>query len=393
MDVRTNIDCCGGARVSRRTFTKLTALGTAVALSGISNIGTYPMEHFDKLIEPATAAPAEAESTIYSICEMCPFNCGIKVTCDGGVVKSIEGNPKEPHSNGKLCARGNSAEQVIYNPNRVKYPLIRTGERGAGGWKRATWDETLDYVAGKLNEIKGNYGPESIAIIQFPTSMMVPLVTRFQKALGTPNYFTSLGNCKISRVVADITTLGGHILNAVDFKNAKYIMLFGRNTFETPANSSVQALAAAIANGAKLVYLDPRFTVTASKADEWIPIKPGTDLAFVLAMMNVIIKEGLYDEEFINTYTYGFEELKGFIGDYTPEWAEGITDVPAEQIERIAIEFATTQPAVAHPGWHPHGYENETQIRRGILILNALVGNINKPGGIFYPRGGWDWVT
>jgi thiosulfate reductase/polysulfide reductase chain A len=386
LGIRTDTICFEG-RISRRSFTKLTALGTAAALSGISNVGAYPMEQFYKLIEPAIAAPEEVERTVFGICEMCPFNCGIKVTCEEGIVRSVEGNPKEPHSMGKLCARGNSAEQVLYNPNRVKYPLIRTGERGAGGWKRTTWDEALDYVAGKLNEIKGNYGPESIAIIQFPTSMMVPLVTRFQKALGTPNYFTSLGTCKISRVVADITTLGGHILNAVDFKNAKYIMLFGRNTFETPANSSVQALSAALANGAKLVYLDPRFTVTASKADEWIPIKPGTDLAFALAMMNVIIKEGLYDEEFINNYTYGFDELKGFIGGYTPEWAEGITDVPAEQIERIAIEFATTKPAVAHPGWHPHGYENETQIRRGILILNALVGNINKPGGIFYPRG------
>jgi thiosulfate reductase/polysulfide reductase chain A len=376
-----------GIRMSRRVFTQLSALGTAAALSGISTIGTYPMEHLNRLIEPAAAIPVEEERTVYGICEMCPFNCGVKVTCEGGVVKSIEGNPKEPHSNGKLCARGNAAEQVLYNPNRVKYPVIRTGERGAGEWRRATWDEALDHVAGKLTEIKGTYGPESIAVIQFPTSMMVPLVQRFQKALGTPNYFTSLGNCKISRVVADITTLGGHILNAVDFKNAKYIMLFGRNTFETPANSSVQALSAAIAGGAKLVYLDPRFTVTASKADEWIPIKPGTDLAFVLAMMNVIIGQKLYDEAFINTYTYGFEELSEFIGNYTPEWAEGITDVPAAQIERIAIEFATTQPAVAHPGWHPHGYENETQIRRGILILNALVGNINKPGGIFYPRG------
>ncbi|NMX21482.1 hypothetical protein C5S30_03415 [ANME-1 cluster archaeon GoMg4] len=386
MDGRINT-VCNGARVSRRTFTKLTALGTAAALSGISNAGAYPLEHFGKLIEPASAAPAEAESVVYGICEMCPFNCGIKVTCDGGIVKSIEGNPKEPHSKGKLCARGNSGEQVLYNPNRVKYPLIRTGERGAGGWKRATWDEALDYVAGKLNEIKGNYGPESIALIQFPTNRMVPLVRRFQKALGTPNYFSSLGTCKISRVVADIATLGGHILNAVDFKNAKYIMLFGRNTFETPATGSVQALSAAITSGAKLVYLDPRYTVTASKADEWIPIKPGTDLAFVLAMMNVIIREGLYDEEFVNTYTYGFDELKGFIGKYTPEWAEGITDVPAAQIERIAIEFATTKPAVAHPNWHPKGYESETQISRGILILNALVGNINKPGGIFYPRG------
>ncbi|MHC1623002.1 MAG: molybdopterin-containing oxidoreductase family protein [Candidatus Methanospirareceae archaeon] len=385
MDVRANAIYSEG-RMSRRAFTKLTALGTAAALSGISNVGAYPVEYFDTLIEPAIAAPAEAERVVYSICEMCPFRCGIKVTCDGGVVKTIEGNPKEPHSKGKLCARGNSAEQVIYNPDRVKYPLIRTGERGAGGWKRASWGEALDYTAGKLKDIEAKYGPESIAMVQM-CNLMTPLLSRFLKALGSPNFFSILGTCKISRVVADIATLGTHIGNAVDYKNAKYIMLFGRNSFETPANSSVQALSAAITKGAKLVYLDPRFTVTASKADEWIPIKPGTDLAFVLAMMNVIIREGLYDGEFLTKYTYGFDELKGFIGGYTPEWAEGVTGVPAEQIERIAVEFATTKPAVAHPNWHPKGYESETQISRGILILNALVGNINKPGGIFYLKG------
>jgi len=371
--------------ITRRSFLKAgVGVGAAAVLGRyIYSTKFTPTELFE-LVE-AAPREEETEKVVYSICEMCPFRCGIKVTVKDGVIKTIEGNPKEPHSRGKLCARGLSGKKVIYNPNRLKYPLIRMGKRGEGSWRRASWEEALDYVANRLDNIRNEYGPESIAIIQF-CNLMTPLIIRFQKALGTPNHFTILGTCKISRVVSDIATLGTHIGNAVDFKNAKYIILFGRNTFETPANSAVQDLSHAITNGAKLVYLDPRYTITASKAHEWIPIKPGTDLAFALAMMNVIVREELYDEEFLTKYTYGFDEFKRFIQKYTPEWAQEITEVPAEDIERIAIEFGGTRPAVAHPGWHPHGYENEAQIRRGILLLNVLVGNINKPGGIFYPR-------
>jgi len=371
-------------KMSRRTFTKATAaLGAAAALGGYASSTKFsPLD----LFAPVEAAESVEEKYVYSICEMCPFRCGIKVKVVDGEIKKIEGNPEEPHSKGKLCARGNAGIKVVHDPDRVKYPFIRAGERGEGDWRRVTWDEALDYIASKLNTIKETYGPESTVVTEF-CNLMTPLVIRFQKALGTPNHFTILGTCKISRVVSDIATLGGHIGNAVDFKNARYIMLFGRNSFETPANCSVQALMYAISNGAKLICLDPRFTVTASKADEWIRIKPGMVLAFILAMMNVIIEEGLYDEDFISKYTYGFEELKTFIKEYTPEWAEDITEVEASKIREIARDFASTKPAVAHPGWHPHGYENETQIRRGILILNALVGNINSPGGIFYLRG------
>ncbi len=147
---------------------------------------------------------------------------------------------------------------------------------------------------------------------------------------------------------------------------------------EAISTSETSDLSDAIVRGVKVVYLDPRFTKTAAKATEWLPIKPGTDLAFHLALLNVIIDEQLYDRSFVENYTIGFDELAQEVQTYTPEWAAPITEIPADTIRRIAQEFAAAAPhALAHNGWRTSNFINSFQTQRAITILNALVGNWN----------------
>jgi thiosulfate reductase/polysulfide reductase chain A len=369
-----------GIAMSRRTFVKATALSAAAAA-----LGSYDRLLPDHLFVPVEAAPAAVgEKTFYQTCEFCGFRCGILVKTEDGIVKSIEGNPAAATSEGKLCPKGVCGVKWIYDPDRLKYPMIRDGPRGSGQWRRVSWDEALTYVADKLKNISATYGPQSVAFTQHCNSA-TPFSKRFCKSLGTPNLMTHHSTCKTALMTAAVYTFGT-TETPTGYGNADYILMFGRNTLETPQNAGTRSLMKVAAEGAKLVVLDPRLSVTASKG-EWIPIKPGTDQAFALAMANVIINEELYDKEFVETQTYGFEELKAFIQQYPPEWAAPITEVPASTITRIAREFATASKPLADPGWHATGYTSETQLRRSILILNGLVGSIGKPWGVFFKTG------
>ncbi|MEW6698130.1 MAG: molybdopterin-dependent oxidoreductase [Bacillota bacterium] len=327
----------------------------------------------------------------YSICLMCTVRCPIRVMVKNDDVKLIEGNPHVAGIEGSICPKGAAGVTLLNDNERLKTPLIRTGPRGAGQWREAGWEEALNFVADKISEIKGRHGARSIAFTE-RVNLNSHLSKTLIKAIGSPNYFTHDSCCKGSLNTAFRSLLGfadGNI--GVDLENTKHVILFGRNYFESLELKQVKQLTRALDKGAKLTYIDPRVTVTATKADKYLMIRPGTDLALNYALMNLIIKEGLYDRNFVERWVEGFAELKKFVEPYTPEWAEQETGIPAQEIISLAREAGAAKPAVIfHYGYRSSHYTNEIYIRRSLIMLNALMGSIEAPGGLFIKKGAKD---
>ncbi len=324
----------------------------------------------------------------YSLCFMCSVRCPIRVLVENGEVTWIEGNPHVPGIEGALCAKGSAGIALLNDSERPQYPMIRTGARGEGQWRKASWDEALDYVADKLKTIISQHGPQSVVFGE-RTNLNTHISKTFMKALGSPNHFTHDALCKGSANTACRSLTGYTDADiGLDYANAKHIILYGRNIFEALEIKGVNQLLSALAKGAKLTYIDPRVTVTASKADRYWMIRPGTDLALNYALIHTILQEKLYDADYVNRWVSDLEELKTFVEPYTPEWAEVETGIPAEEIKTLAREVSAVKPAVIfHYGWRAAHHTNEIYFRRSLLILNALMGSIEAPGGLFIKKG------
>lgn len=328
------------------------------------------------------------ENEVYSLCFMCSIRCPIKVAAGDGQVKWIEGNPHVPGMEGSLCPRGAAGINMLYDHERVQAPMIRDGERGSGKWRKVSWDEALDYVADKLNTIIDKHGGHSVVLGE-RTQLATHVSKSFLKAIGSPNHFTHDALCKGSVNTACRSMFGLKDAQiAIDYKNTKHIVLYGRNIFEAISVKEVNNLAAALENGAKLTYIDPRVTVTATKAHRYWMIRPGTDLALNYALMHVILKERLYDAEYVDHWVHGLPELQDFVRSYTPEWAEAETGIAADEIIALAREMSKDKPSVIfHFGYRGAHHTNEIYLRRSILILNALMGSIETKGGYVFKKG------
>ena len=317
---------------------------------------------------------ANGNGYIPTMCEMCVWRCGVRAKVENGRVVKLEGNPEHAHSLGNLCARGQSGLMNTYDPDRVLTPLIRVGERGEGKFRPASWDEALDLVAASLQQIKDTYGPEAVVFSSTHNLSQVQF-ENLLNAFGSPNYGTQRSLCFNAMIVANQMTFGLEEPNR-SYEGLEYLILTGRNLMEAISTSETSILSHAIDRGLKVVYLDPRFTKTAAKSADWLPLRPGSDLAFHLAMLNVIISEDRYDHDFVAQYTVGFDQLAEEIRPYTPEWAAPITDISTETIRRIAQEFSDAAPnALAHNGWRTSNFVNSFQTQRAISCLNALGGN------------------
>jgi len=318
---------------------------------------------------------------IPTTCELCPNKCSVLAEVRKGRIHKLNPNPENPKSRDMLCARGNAAIQQVYDPDRLKQPLLRAGKRGEGKWRAVSWDEALDHTAQKLTEIKAKYGPEG-TLWSSTEGFQEVFFKNLGLAFGSPNILRHPTLCLASMTLAYSVTFG--TVPSFDLLNADYILMAGANRFEsiiTP--DTMDLIGGTMERKAKLVYLDPRFTVTAAKADEWYPIRPGTDLAFILAMIHVIFRDGLQDQAFLDRWTLGASELAEHVKPYTPEWAERETEIPARDIERIAHEFADAAPrAVFYAGRRSSWYRNDFQMRRAQAILNAIVGNWDRQGGM-----------
>ena len=324
---------------------------------------------------------------IYSLCFMCSIRCPIKVSVKDGQVKWIEGNAKVAGAGTSLCPRGAAGISLLNDFQRLQYPLIREGARGEGKWRKASWDEALDYTAEKLKSAIEKNGPQSIVLGE-RANLGSHVSKTFMKAIGSPNYFSHDALCKGSANTAFRSLFGyTDAQMGADLKGAKHIVLYGRNFFESIEVRPVRTLMEAIMSGTKLTYIDPRVTVTATKADRYWMIRPGTDLALNYALMHVILRENRQDAEFAQRWIEGLSELSAFVEPYTPQWAEKETGIRAEEIESLAREAATIKPTLFYHGYRSAHHTNETYFRRSMLMLNALLGNIEQPGGYFFKKG------
>ncbi len=361
--------------LSRRDFLKIGgAAGAGLA------VGSIIPPRVAQAARQAGLLDARGDGYVASMCEMCVWRCGLLAKVRDGRVVKLDGNPQHPHSRGRLCTRGQSGLMNTYDPDRVLTPLIRVGQRGEGKFRKASWDEALDLTAKKLLAIKEQYGPEAMVFSSTHNLSQVQFENLLY-AFGSPNYGTQRSLCFNAMIAAFLFTYGIEE-PARRYEDVQFILMVGRNLMEAISTSETAELAEALDRGAKLVYLDPRYTKTAAKASEWIPIRPGTDSAFLLAMVHVIVMNDLADCDFVKKYTVGCDGIQDAMRNYTPEWAEGITGVPAATIERIAREYAAAKHnALAHPGWRTSNFVNSFQTERAIATLNALSGNVLTAGG------------
>ena len=364
--------------ISRRGFMKLSGAAAALAAAG------GPARVLHALVEKKEGSAEKQTRDVYSACDMCFNKCGLIARVEGGVVKKLDPNPKSLKSRGMLCARGNAGVKQLYDPDRLKYPLLRKGPRGEGKWQRLSWDQALDHAAEQMDKIGQQYSRCGF-LFMAGTDMQSTFVHQFAEVYGSYNIISHESNCLLSRNRAFLDTFG--VVPTPDIIHCKYIIMPGANRFEALVTPDSIDLMTVMQNGCKLVVLDPRYTKTAALADEWFAIKPGTDMAFFLAIAHVLISENLYDQKFVAEKTHGFDELRAHVQKYTPEWAAKETEIPARDIRRLARALAAAAPAaMVYPGRRSSDYKDSTQIRRSYAIVNALLGNWDKEGGLILPK-------
>jgi anaerobic selenocysteine-containing dehydrogenase len=290
---------------------------------------------------------------------------------------------ESPLNRGRLCPKAHAAPQWVYSPQRLKYPLRRIGAKGEGKFERISWDEAIATIADKLKEQKAKYGPESLAILSPARRGYSNYLTRFLMAHGSPNYGHS-GICAMQRLLAFSYTIGGR--PQPDIPKTNLLLVWGAQpVYSGSCRGYLKQFLDGKARGIKIVAIKPNMEPDAALADLWVPIRPGTDAALALAMLNVVINEKLYDFAFVEQWTYGFEELVAHVQKYSPEWAEPITGVKAAQIRDVARIYATTKPAAIDVG---NGLEHAPSCNdavRAIAILMAITGNLDRPGGNVFP--------
>lgn len=317
-------------------------------------------------------------------CTICYHSCGMKVLVEDGRITKVEGLSEHPLNKGKLCPKGEGAIDFVYHPDRLKYPQKRVN----GHWVRVTWDDALAEIADKLQRLKDQFGPEVLSIFSGSIGVenleMMEMAQRFKGAFGTPNFISVEGICYRMRIRSRQITFGKYPVEEMD--TGLYV-LWGHN----PEHSDFPlqlALEENLKKGSKLVVIDPKRIALAKKAEMYLPIRPGTDGALALALMHVIIKEDLYDKDFVERWTHGFEKLVSHVQPYTPEWAEGITWVPAEDIRKLARLYAGAESASIFQGTNTQDQTaNGTQNSRAFSILQIITGNINNRGGwVISPR-------
>ncbi|MBG7630985.1 MAG: molybdopterin-dependent oxidoreductase [Bacteroidetes bacterium] len=391
---------------SRRKFIKISALGLGgvAATTGALNMFSSN-SYLDVLVKENVAKKFKRTATY---CEVCFWKCaGWTYTDEEGAIKKIIGNDNDPHCYGRLCPRGTGGVGMYNDEDRLKTPLIRTIVNGEQTFREASWDEALNLIAEKFKGIKEKYGAESLALLKHgsPGKHLEHLFKAYgSDTIAEPAY----AQCRGAREAGFALTYGSWIGSPepTDIRDTKCLVLIGSHIGENMHNSQVQEMSDAIDNGATIITVDPRFSTAASKSKHWLAIKPATDIALMLAWMNVIIEEGLYDKDYVAKYTTGFKELKEHVLNFTPEWAYGITTIEPEVIRTTAREMAHASPSVIiHPGRHVSWYGDDTQRARAMAILNGLLGSWGRRGGFYfkesikvpkfpspkYPHPKWDW--
>lgn len=327
--------------------------------------------------------------SVKSVCLNCSTVCGIEGFVQDGKVVKIRGNPLDPNVGSFMtCAKGQSGPTINTYPERLLYPLKRVGKRGEGLWKRISWDDAYADIAARIRKSIDDGHPERVAIHQ-GRSRYESETARFLNAIGSPVLLNHRALCSSNKRAANYVSLGETDWESIDAERCRYFLNFGANFYEAHQGGLhlvKRVIKARFDHGAKLVTFDVRMSNTAGRSDEWFQPMPGSEGAIALAMAHVILRENLHDRGFVEDFVQpGEAQLRAWLAGYTPAWAQQVSGVPAADIERIAIEFASARPTVAAftnrgTGAHYNGFNAE----RAVVMLNALVGAVGKPGGYCY---------
>jgi thiosulfate reductase/polysulfide reductase chain A len=373
---------------NRRDFIKIGAIGSAGLLSAWKMAGAS--DSLQGGATPSQSSLPNAPFRTATYCEVCFWKCaGWIYKNEEGKIQKIIGNDEDENCNGRLCPRGTGGVGMYYDTDRLKTPLIRvTGADGKQTFREASWDEALDVVAEKLQKIKQEHGAECTAL--FTHGSGGHYFGNLLKAFGSGNIAApSYAQCRGPREVAFIATFGAGLDSPepTDIRDTRCLVLIGSHLGENMHNGQVQEMSDAIDKGATIITVDPRFSTAASKSKFWLPIKPATDMALLLAWIHEIIYNDWYDKKYVEKYTSGFEQLKEHVKNFTPEWAHGITTIDPTVITETAREMRDASPAVIiHPGRHVTWYGDDTQRLRAVAILNALLGSWGRRGGFYLPE-------
>ncbi|OGP73390.1 MAG: hypothetical protein A2V86_15295 [Deltaproteobacteria bacterium RBG_16_49_23] len=373
------------AGISRRDFIKWGAGGVALLATSLPSEGISSPE----TRKSVSRTTGRLRKSIPSVCMMCPAGCGILGYLEYGKVVKIGGNPLDPNSRGRLCAKGIAGINHLYNPDRIPYPLKRAGKRGEGRWKKISWDEAFREIALRLKAIQTERKQNDLILRNTWDMAGNEIAGRFVSAFGGSGSFQH-AILESPNGVSALQDISGYSMGIGDVAHSRYILNFGGNPYETHFLyvPFIQRLIDARINlGAKLVTFDVRISQTAGKSDEWFPIVPGTDGIVILAMAHVIANEGLWNKGFIEQWTtLSTVQLLRRLAPYTPKKAEEVSGVKAADIKRIAIEFAASRPGVAIGGGGLLKHINGTDNQKSILLLNTLTGNLDSKGGFGFPQ-------
>ncbi len=333
---------------------------------------------------PCPETGIEIKKSICAICD--PMRqCGLSLYVKNGTIIKVDGNEQHPFNQGKLCSKGASTRQYVYAANRLTTPLKRIGPRGSGQFERISWDEAMTTITDRLLAIKREHGPETVSFFAGYSKYFRPYLKRLTLLFGSPNYFTESSTCHQAIPLSQRLVFGTPSA-APDIRNTECLVVWSANPFYTHFVNA-RGLLANLDRGMKMIVVDPRKTPTSDRATLHLRIRPGTDGALALAMANTIISENLYDIDFVTNYTYGFEEYKAYVSNFTPEKGEELTGVPAEQIIAAARMIGNAKSACILPSGsaivhHTNGVQNN----RAIFALIGLTGNFARKGGqVIFP--------
>jgi len=372
--------------LTRRNFLKAASIAAAsVPLSKVT------AQAESGVVKTPLVAPGTFKNTqtaVGGVCEMCFWRCQLVGKIRDGRLIKLEGNPKSIDNGVSICARGNAGVKLLYDPDRLKYPLKNVGKRGAPKWQRISWEEALDTCGSKLKEIQDKYGAKGIAMFPHGSTATYPM-SFLENTVGTHNVSeASFFQCRGIRDTAYIATIDLPPNENVDMANSKVIFLIGCHFGENIHVSHVKQYLKGLENGAKLIVVDPRYSASAAKSHIWVQIRPGTDTAFLLAIMNYLIQNKKYNADFVEEYGEGFGKMAEGIKGWTLEKAAQECDVPAAQIKEVAELLAANMPNVAiHPGRHVSWYGNDFQRQRALACLTGVLGAFGVKGGFVQPKG------
>jgi len=360
-------------KINRRQFIKLSGLGAAGPSLFLGGCAERPL-------------PGQGQVTVTpTVCDICFWKCAGLVHSENGEPWKITGNADDPHSDGRLCTRGSGGLGAYQDRDRLKQPLLRVRRDGKDSFEPVSWDKALSFIADRMQRIGQQHGKDRLALLSHGSGGSH--FERLLKAYGSHIYaHPSYAQCRGPREVAFALTYGESVgsPDRTDMEHSRCVVLIGSHIGENLHNGQVQTLTQALDSGATLITVDPRFSVAAGKSDHWLPIRPGSDIALLLAWMNVLINEQLYDADYVARYTSGFEQLRAHVQPFNPEWAFLETGIDPALIRTTARAMAQHAPAtLVHPGRHTTWYGDDTQRMRAIAILNALLGSWGRKGGFY----------